>query len=89
MKIMPNRMDLGFYKYQDEFEKKALEVLRSGWYVLGKEVDSFEREFAYMIVHGFYHLMGYDHIKEDDKKKRLPQSNLLSKWVVMDSNHRS
>ena len=28
---------------------------------------SFEREFAYMIVHGFYHLMGYDHIKEEDK----------------------
>lgn len=28
---------------------------------------SFEREFAYMIVHGFYHLMGYDHIKKDDK----------------------
>lgn len=24
---------------------------------------SFEREFAYMLVHGFYHLMGYDHIK--------------------------
>lgn len=46
MKIMPNRMDRGFYKYQDEFEKKALEVLRSGWYVLGKEVSSFEEEFA-------------------------------------------
>ncbi len=29
---------------------------------------SFERELAYMLVHGFYHLMGYDHIKEDDKK---------------------
>ncbi len=28
---------------------------------------SFERELAYMIVHGFYHLMGYDHEKEDDK----------------------
>lgn len=28
---------------------------------------SFEREFAYMIVHGFYHLMGYDHIEETDK----------------------
>lgn len=28
---------------------------------------SFERELAYMIVHGFYHLMGYDHIKEEDK----------------------
>ena len=46
MKIMPNRMDRGFYQYQDEFEQKALEVLRSGWYVLGKEVSSFEEEFA-------------------------------------------
>lgn len=46
MKIMPNRMDRGFYRYQHEFEAKALEVLRSGWYVLGKEVDSFEQEFA-------------------------------------------
>lgn len=46
MKIMPNRMDRGFYRYQEEFEKKALEVLRSGWYVLGKEVTAFEEEFA-------------------------------------------
>ena len=46
MKIMPNRMDRGFYQYQQEFEDKALEVLRSGWYVLGKEVKAFEQEFA-------------------------------------------
>jgi len=46
MKIMPNRMDRGFYQYQEEFEEKALEVLRSGWYVLGKEVSAFEEEFA-------------------------------------------
>lgn len=39
-------MDRGFYRYQEEFEAKALEVLRSGWYVLGKEVKSFEEEFA-------------------------------------------
>ena len=45
-RIMPNRLDRGFYQYQDEFEAKALEVLRSGWYVLGNEVKSFEREFA-------------------------------------------
>lgn len=44
--IMPNRLDRGFYKYQEEFESKALEVLRSGWYVLGNEVKSFEEEFA-------------------------------------------
>ena len=46
MKIMPNRMDRGFEKYHEEFEQKAVEVLRSGWYVLGKEVSSFEEEFA-------------------------------------------
>lgn len=46
MNIMPNRMDRGFYMYQKEFEDKALEVLRSGWYVLGKEVSAFEKEFA-------------------------------------------
>ena len=29
---------------------------------------SIERELAYMIVHGFYHLMGYDHMNDEDKK---------------------
>ena len=46
MKIMPNRLDKGFYLYQEEFERKALDVLRSGWYVLGEEVSCFEKEFA-------------------------------------------
>lgn len=46
MKIMPNRLDRGFLCYQEEFEEKALSVLRSGWYVLGKEVEAFEQEFA-------------------------------------------
>ena len=46
MKIMPNRMDRGFYKYQEEFEQKALQVLRSGWYILGSEGEAFEKEFA-------------------------------------------
>jgi len=45
-KIMPNRLDRGFYMYQEEFEAKALEVLRSGWYILGNEVKAFEKEFA-------------------------------------------
>ena len=34
---------------------------------------SFERELSYMIVHGFYHLMGYDHIREEDKKEMRPK----------------
>ncbi len=44
--IMTNRLDRGFFKYQKEFEDKALDVLRGGWYVLGKEVSAFEQEFA-------------------------------------------
>ena len=45
-KISANRLDRGFFRYQTEFEAKALAVLRSGWYVLGKEVAAFEDEFA-------------------------------------------
>ena len=45
-KIMQSRMDRGFQKYQKEYEDKALEVLRSGWYILGKEDEAFEKEFA-------------------------------------------
>jgi dTDP-4-amino-4,6-dideoxygalactose transaminase len=43
---MSNRLDRGFYQYQKEYEDKILEVMRSGWYILGKEVSSFEEEFA-------------------------------------------
>lgn len=55
-KIMPNRLDRGFYAYQKEFEEKAIEVLRSGWYVLGNEVKNFEKEFANYV--GSKHCVG-------------------------------
>ena len=45
-RIMPNRLDRGFLLHKAEYEQKALDVLNSGWYVLGKEVKSFEDEFA-------------------------------------------
>ena len=38
---------------------------------------SFEREFSYMIVHGFYHLMGYDHIEEKDKIIMRPKEEAI------------
>ena len=40
---------------------------------------SFERELSYMLVHGFYHLMGYDHIKEEDKKIMRPKEEKILK----------
>ena len=45
---------------------------------------SFERELSYMVVHGFYHLMGYDHIKDDDKKKmREKEDYILNKLNII------
>ena len=36
-----------------------------------------ERELAYMLVHSFYHLMGYDHIKEEDKKTMRAKEDII------------
>lgn len=44
--IVPNDLKRQYDMYSDEYEKKALEVLRSGWYILGKEVQEFEKEWA-------------------------------------------
>ena len=44
---------------------------------------SFERELAYMVVHGFYHLMGYDHIEEEDKKvMRAKEEEVLNELGI-------
>ena len=44
---------------------------------------SFERELAYMVVHGFYHLMGYDHMEENDKKEmRQKEDGVLNKLGI-------
>ncbi|HHX60634.1 MAG TPA: DegT/DnrJ/EryC1/StrS family aminotransferase [Epulopiscium sp.] len=56
MKINFNVLDRQYYKYQEEYEKKAIEVLRSGWYILGKEVEAFEKEFANYV--GLDHCVG-------------------------------
>ena len=45
-KIATNRLDRGFYKYQAEFEEAAIRTLRSGWYIMGKELETFEQAFA-------------------------------------------
>ena len=40
---------------------------------------SFERELSYMVVHGFYHLLGFDHMNEQDKSvMRKKEEELLN-----------
>ena len=46
MEILQNNLRDGFELYKKEYENTALRVLRSGWYVLGKELQNFERAFA-------------------------------------------
>ena len=43
---MPNNLERQFSLHAKEYEDKAVEVLRSGWYILGKEVEAFEHEWA-------------------------------------------
>ena len=45
---------------------------------------SFKRELAYMAVHGFYHLMGYDHMNENDKiLMRQKEEKVLNKLNIL------
>ncbi|MGL5023148.1 MAG: DegT/DnrJ/EryC1/StrS family aminotransferase [Cetobacterium sp.] len=58
MKIPFNTLDRQFFLYQDEYERKAIDILRSGWYILGPEVEKFEKEFSSYI--GTKYSLGID-----------------------------
>ena len=38
---------------------------------------SFKRELSYMVVHSFYHLMGYDHMEETDKVEMRKKEDVI------------
>ena len=41
------------------------------------------RELAFLAVHGFYHLLGYDHMTEDDEKVMFKkQEEVLSEYGI-------
>lgn len=46
MKVLANNLKRQYDLHATEYEQKAIEVLRSGYYILGKEVEAFEKEFA-------------------------------------------
>ncbi len=55
-KVVFNRLDLLYKQNEYEYEEAALRVLRSGWYIMGPELESFEREFAKYV--GSSHCIG-------------------------------
>lgn len=46
MQIPFNSLKPGYKKYRDEYLAAITRVMDSGWYILGEELSSFEREFS-------------------------------------------
>src|SRR3989339_601110 len=44
-----NVLDREFKKHQNEYTNAIAKVLESGWYILGKEVEEFEKKFSNFI----------------------------------------
>ena len=49
MKVNFNVLDRQFNQFKNEYEDAALRTLRFGWYILGPEVEAFEKEFAHYV----------------------------------------
>lgn len=46
MKINFNQLDRSYQKFKKEYDATALEVLESGWYILGQKLERFEKAFS-------------------------------------------
>lgn len=45
---------------------------------------TYDRELAYLVVHGMLHILGYDHINANDKKKmRQKEEEILQKLNIL------
>jgi probable rRNA maturation factor len=42
---------------------------------------SFERELCFLYVHGFLHLIGYDHLEEQEEQQMIAKQNLILEKV--------
>lgn len=79
------------YKFNDSFLDEGLLVLGDIALSLERAKEqsieyghSFLREVCYLSIHSVLHLLGYDHIKEEDKvKMRKREEEILAKFNII------
>lgn len=49
---------------------------------------SIEREIIYLVAHSMFHLMGYDHMTEEDKKEMRDKEEKVLKQLGIDRNYK-
>ena len=81
-------------EYDDESDACFLgDIVISTEHIMTQAMEyghSPEREASYLLVHGICHLMGYDHIEEEDRRKmRKMEEKVLSSVSVLRENHLS
>ncbi len=73
---------LSFEEYEDDYLGEIFICEEKVYEQAVSYSHSNEREFAFLLTHGLLHLLGFDHIKEDDEKIMfLKQDELLNKTV--------
>ena len=69
----------GLSKGKEEGEKLLFEAKAQA----DEYGHSFLREICFLAVHGFYHLLGYDHMTEDDEKVMFAkQEEVLNSYGI-------
>ena len=55
MFIKQTDLKASYLSHKDEIDREIIEVMESGWYILGEKVASFETNFAKYIRFGHMH----------------------------------
>ena len=89
--ILQPMKKINIYDYKDDIDQET-KCLMLGDIIICEDVarqnaqeygHSYERELCYLIVHGFLHLLGYDHEDEEDKKiMRAIEEAVLRKYKI-------
>ena len=75
---------LSFPNIENKFKKKYLGDIAINYEIINKrsKLSSFNKEFDKIWIHGYLHLLGYDHKKTNDFKKMSKKESNLLKYLA-------